>query len=105
MFEGLPTGRKDCIGIEIRCGDKVSYYQFKKGYIDTYSRDGVRLCHCQQHEVPDREKTITGVVVYDPSCTGFVVMFDDYMLDSGMKEEDLYMLLNAKYSRKLLVLQ
>ena len=96
MFEGMDTGRKDDTGRPIKCGDLVEFYQWKEGYRDTYTQDGwgryVPICIHDQKDVPPREKTIRGRVLYNPKVAGFVVYFDDYMLESGKKEERLYML-------------
>jgi len=96
MFDGLGLGKLDDNGVEIKCGDRVSFYQFKKGYTERHSQDGwgrdVELCRHDQYKVPDTEKTIEGTVVYSERGTGFIVEFDDFMLDSGRKSQDLYML-------------
>ena len=108
MIKGISTGRKDANGIEIKCGDRISYYELKEGYTETQTQDGwgrnVTLCRHDQYEVPNREKTIYGTVVYDPESTGFVVEFDDYMLHTCRKDQPLYMLLFERDTARLLVI-
>jgi hypothetical protein len=97
MFSGMKTGLKDHKGTDIRCKDRIIFYEFKKGYIETHSEDGwgrdFRLCRHDQYKVPDKEKTILGTVRYNPETASFVVIFDEYMLDSGRKKEELSILL------------
>ena len=96
MKAGTGTGKLDDNGLEIKLGDRVCFYEFKKGYIETHDQDGwgrtVELCRHDQYSVPDKEKEIKGTVIYSEKFTGFIVEFEDYMLDSGRKEQNLYML-------------
>jgi len=96
MFKGLPTGMNDSKGNMIHCGDRVSLRQYKSSYIEKTAEDGwgrtIRLCAHDRHTVPAKEETIYGVVVYNPDCTGFEVKFENYMMNSGRKEQSLYML-------------
>jgi len=110
MFEGMDTGRKDDTGRPIKCGDLVEFYQWKDGYRDTYAQDGwgrsIPICIHDQKDVPPREKTIRGRVLYSQEVSGFVVFFDDYMLETGKKQERLYMLgkdINHKKDRLIVV--
>ena len=108
MLNGISTGRKDAKGVEIKCGDRVSYYEFKEEYIETQTQDGwgrnVILCRHDQYKVPKTEKTIYGTVVYDPVSTGFVVKFEEYMLDTCRKDQPLHVLLFGRYTDRLLVI-
>ena len=96
MFEGMETGKKDDNGRMIKCGDKVEFYQYKEAYRETTTEDGwgreVKLCRHDQRDIPPREKIIRGTVVYSPRFTGFLVEFEEYMLETGCKEQNLYML-------------
>ena len=110
MFLGEFVGKKDDKGREIKCGDIVEFYQYKEGYLETHSQDGwgreVILCRHDQYEVPPQEKTIRGVVKYDPKITGFIVEFEDYLLDTFRKTESLFMLgksINAKKDRLIVI--
>ena len=111
MFNGLGTGKLDDNGVEIKCGDRVSFYQYKEGYLQTHSQDGwgrpVRLCRHDQYKIPDEEKTINGTVIYDTEWAGFRVKFDDFMLNSGRKAQCLYMLTNptGRKQDRLLVIK
>ena len=65
-----------------------------------------RLVDRQVRDVPAREKTIQGTVTYSPASTGFIVEFDDYMLETGRKEQNLYMLgksINYKKDRLIII--
>ena len=96
MFDKMETGKFDSAGKPILCGDRVRYYEQKPGYRETTAEDGwgrdIPLCRHDQRDIPPREKTIEGVVVYDTVFTGFVVRFDDYMLETGNKQQQLYIL-------------
>jgi hypothetical protein len=105
---GISTGRKDSNGIEIKNGDKVLYTQFKKGYLCTSSQDGwgrsISLCRHDQYVIPDKTKLLNGVVMYDQHFTGFIVKFDDYLIDSGRDSDNLYCILNMKDSERFEVI-
>ena len=97
MFEGVYVGRKDSNGKRIKCGDRVSYYEFQEAYLQTHSEDGWgrtrRLCKHEQYIVPCEKKTTNGTVVYNQEHTEFQILFDDYLLNSGNKEMPLRMCL------------
>jgi len=103
MFEGLGVGRADDNGVEIKCGDRVLFHQFTDEYIQTHSQDGwgrdVKLCRHDQRTIEAKEKTIEGSVFYDPETTSFSVKFDEYLLDSGIKIQNLSFLLR-KFNKK-----
>ena len=110
MFEGMETGKEDDHGKMIKGGDRVEFYQWKEPYTMTETEDGwgrtVKLCRHDQRDVPAREKTIQGTVTYSPASTGFIVEFDDYMLETGRKEQNLYMLgksINYKKDRLIII--
>jgi len=110
MFEGMNTGKTDDNGCMIKCGDRVELFQHKEAYRETTAQDGwgrdIALCRHDQRDIPAREKTIRGTVVYSPKFTSFLVEFDDYMLESGRKDDSLYMLgyaINRKKDRLLVI--
>lgn len=107
MLNGVLCGVVDSNKVTIKCGDVVEYYEFKEGYTERHAQDGwgrtVALCRHDQYKVPDKEKTIRGKVVYSAKFTGFIVEFEDYMLDSGRKDQNLYMLLNSGKCRLTVV--
>ena len=108
MEIGVLTGRKDSNGVDIRCGDTVIYTQFKNGYRVAHKQDiwgrtrGV--CRHDQIVVPDKTKETKGVVTYSESFTGFIIEFDDYLIDSGCKSQNLYVALYLDKNEKLVVI-
>jgi hypothetical protein len=98
---GFDTGRLDSNGKPIKCGDTIEFYEFKEGYTERYSEDGwgrqIRLCRHDQYKVPNKESTIRGVVTYSSQHTGFVVQFDEYMLNTSRDEQLLYILLLSAF--------
>lgn len=98
---GFDTGRVDSNGKPIRCGDTIEFYEFKEGYYEAYTEDGwgreIRLCSHNQYEVPNKESTIRGVVTYSSQWTGFVVQFDEHMLNTARDEQLLYILLLSAF--------
>lgn len=102
LFQGSDTGRVDAEGKAIRCGDRVSYYERKRPYTETSTENG----YGQDRPLPPeqwrkhsaREKTILGVVVYDEALTAFVVKFEQTLLESGHRQEFLYMLLSQPHA-------
>jgi len=98
---GFDTGRVDSNGKPIRCGDTIEFYEFKEGYTEQYSEDGwgreIRLCSHDQYEVPNKKSIIRGVVTYSSKWTGFVVQFDEYMLNTARDEQLLYILLLSAF--------
>ena len=101
------VGRKDSTGRRIKCGDRVSYYEFQEEYLQTHSEDGwgrsIKLCKHEQFIVSSEEKTTEGIVIYDPEHTEFKVKFDDYLLNSGNKEMPLRMLLYRKENKLIVI--
>ena len=107
MFLGEYTGRRDTNGDEIKCGDKVEYTEWREAYTETTTEDGwgrtIQLCNHEQYKVPRKEKTLIGIVKYSAKGTGFIVQFYHYMLNSGKKSEDLYMLLYGRTSKLVVI--
>lgn len=99
MFEGLGLGIFDDDGKEIKCGDRVSLYQFRKGYTERHAEDGwgrtVELSRNDQYRAPDREKTTAGTVVYNPRMAQFIVIFDEETIDSENRERGLFGLVKS----------
>jgi len=94
MFEGMDTGLLDRNGKPIRCGDRIVLHEHKDAYTQTWAEDGwgrdIRLCQHEYINVPAKDKSTEGTVVYNPKFARFCVDLDDYMLDTGVKDPDLH---------------
>ena len=94
MNTGFDTGKRDKNGKPIKIGDRVRYREYRESMRVTSTQDvwgrDVQLCRHEAYIEPEKEKITEGTVVYSKTWTGAVVIFNDYLLDSGNKEKQLY---------------
>lgn len=104
---GKSTMRTDSNGEYIHCGDIVEYTEWREPETVTTSEDGwgrtIQLCSHDQYTEPKKELTLTGQVLYSISRAGFVVEFNEYMLGTGNKCQDLFMLLFGKRDKLVVI--
>lgn len=93
ILKGTVTGKLDDNGKMIRCGDKVSLYQYKPGFTEYYGETnaGTRIRYENPIVTKETSQTIFGYVEYDPKITGFIIRFKVYLLGTGKKKDNLYM--------------
>ena len=103
-FTGLDTGRVDTEGTPILIGSNIVYTQYRGEGVVSVTHNGWGCAvHCVRRLIPSVSKKITGRVVYDPKWACVRVELDDYMIDSGRKDDHLYCFLNISKEESFIV--